>query len=67
MLSYWLTACVTRAQILHLTRGYRPLPLAYVLYNMAPLSDQGRLKVIGDYLCNVYLCYLGANQWLYVC
>jgi len=48
-----------------LTRGYRALPLAYVLYNMAPvLSDQGRLKAIEVYLCDVYLCYLGANQWL---
>jgi hypothetical protein len=37
-----------------LTRGYRALPLAYVLYNMAPVSDQGRLKAIED--CVMFTC-----------
>ena len=47
-----------------LTLRYR---VVYLLYNLAPVSEQGRLKAIENYLCNVYLCCLGANQWLCIC
>ena len=61
MLSYWLIACVMRAQIMHL----------HVLIARCHWCrycttwhqcHQGRFKAIADYLCNVYLCYVGANQ-----
>lgn len=44
-----------------LTLRYLAFPLVYLLHNMASVSELGRLKATEDYLCNVYLCCLGAN------